>query len=122
MKNNNKAILQKIYKKCIKTNDKGQIIWYINISIFKIYYSSYWYDSLYLISFFYLYIQYMWKKYSQTCPCGHLYYAATCIKWSPFSCPIIENFMWIEPLLGGHLFYKTNFLCPKGDLLIQVWQ
>jgi hypothetical protein len=29
------------------------------------------------------------------------------IKRSPFSCPVIENFIWIEPLLRGHLSYKA---------------
>jgi hypothetical protein len=27
---------------------------------------------------------------------------------SPFSCPVIENFIWIEPLLRDHLSYKTK--------------
>ena len=27
-----------------------------------------------------------------------------CIKVSHFSCPVLENFIWIEPLLRGHLF------------------
>jgi hypothetical protein len=26
-----------------------------------------------------------------------------------FSCPVVENFIWIEPLLRGHLFYKATF-------------
>jgi len=26
-----------------------------------------------------------------------------------FSCPVIENFIWIEPLLRGHLSYKATF-------------
>jgi hypothetical protein len=30
------------------------------------------------------------NKYNQTCPCGNLYLAVTCIKRSPFSCPVIE--------------------------------
>jgi hypothetical protein len=47
--------------------------------------------------------------YSQTCLCGHPYWAVTCIKRSPFSCPVTENFIWIEHLLRGHLAYKTNF-------------
>jgi hypothetical protein len=46
--------------------------------------------------------------YSKTCPCDHLYQAVTCIKRSPFSCPVIDNFIWIEPLLRGHLSYKTT--------------
>ena len=37
-----------------------------------------------------------------------------------FSCPLIENFIWIEPLLRGHLSYKVIFICPKSNLLIQV--
>ena len=28
-------------------------------------------------------------------------YAVACIKRSPFSCPVIENFIWIEPVLRG---------------------
>ena len=47
--------------------------------------------------------------YSQTWPCGHLYLAVTCIKRSPFSCPVIDNFIWIEPLLRGHLSYRATF-------------
>jgi hypothetical protein len=46
---------------------------------------------------------------SQTCPYGHLYLAVICIKRSLFSCPITENFIWIEPLLRGHLSYKAIF-------------
>jgi hypothetical protein len=38
-----------------------------------------------------------------------------------YDCPVIENFIWIEPLLRGHLCYKATFLCSKGDLLIQLW-
>jgi hypothetical protein len=30
-------------------------------------------------------------------------------KRSPFSCPIIEHLIWIEPLLRGHLSYKATF-------------
>jgi hypothetical protein len=41
--------------------------------------------------------------YSQACLCGHLYEAVTCIRRSLFSCPVIENFIRIEPLLRGHL-------------------
>ena len=37
-------------------------------------------------------------------------------------CPIIEIFIWIEPLLRGHLSYKRpHILCPKGDISIQGW-
>jgi hypothetical protein len=32
----------------------------------------------------------------------------TSIKQSPFSSPDIENFIWIEPLLRGHLSYKAT--------------
>jgi hypothetical protein len=41
--------------------------------------------------------------------------AVTSIKQSPvlkghiFSCPVVEHFIWIEPLLRGHLSYKANF-------------
>jgi hypothetical protein len=33
----------------------------------------------------------------------------TSIKRSHFSCPITENFIWIEPILRGHLPYKATF-------------
>ena len=52
-------------------------------------------------------------KNSQACPRGHLYKAVTCIKRSSF--PDIENLIWIEPLLRGHLFYKATFS------LSQIW-
>jgi hypothetical protein len=35
--------------------------------------------------------------------------------------PVIENFIWIEPLSRGHLPYKVTFSLSKGDLLTQVW-
>jgi hypothetical protein len=44
--------------------------------------------------------------YSQTCPCGYLYYAITCIKRSPFSCPVIENY--VSPHFDG----DTYCFCP----------
>jgi hypothetical protein len=31
-----------------------------------------------------------------------------CIKRPPFSCPVIEHFIWIEPLLRGHLSNKAT--------------
>jgi hypothetical protein len=41
---------------------------------------------------------------------SHLYQVVTSIKQSPvFSCPVIENFIWIEPLLRRHFSYKTTF-------------
>jgi len=48
-------------------------------------------------------------RYSQTCPCCHLYKAVTYIKRSPFPRLAIENFIWNEPLLRGHLSYKMIF-------------
>ena len=36
-------------------------------------------------------------------------HAVTCIKRSPFSGPVIENFIWIEPLLRCHQSYKATF-------------
>ena len=36
-------------------------------------------------------------------------HAVTCIKRSPFSSPVIENIIWIEPLLRGHPSYKATF-------------
>ena len=47
--------------------------------------------------------------YNQTCPWGHLYYAVTYIERSPVYCIVIENIIWIEPLLIGHLSYKATF-------------
>jgi hypothetical protein len=57
------------------------------------------------------------------CIWRHAYHAAEILmmqslKWkfeftgpkrSPFSCFITENFIWIEPLLRGHLSYKATF-------------
>jgi len=43
----------------------------------------------------------------------------TSIKQSPvrkgqyFSCFVIENFIWIEPVLRGHLSYKATFSLSK---------
>jgi hypothetical protein len=37
------------------------------------------------------------------------------------SCPVIEHFIWIDPLLRSHLSERAIFLCPKGDLLTKVW-
>ena len=34
---------------------------------------------------------------------------AICIKWSHYSCPIINNFILIEPLFRVHLSYKDIF-------------
>ena len=35
--------------------------------------------------------------------------AVACIKRSPFYCPVIENVIWIEPLLRSHLSYQATF-------------
>ena len=35
-------------------------------------------------------------------------HTVTCIKRSPFSCPVIENFIWIEPFLRDHTFSLTQ--------------
>ena len=43
-------------------------------------------------------------------------HVVTCIKRSPFSCPVIENFIWIEPLLRGLLSYKATFFVPNVTL------
>ena len=40
---------------------------------------------------------------------SHLYLKVT------FSCPVIEHFKWIQPLLKGHLSYKATFF------LSQMW-
>ena len=49
-------------------------------------------------------------EYSQTYPCGHLYWTVTCIKRSYCSCSVIENFIWIEPRIRGHLFESATFI------------
>jgi hypothetical protein len=59
----------------------------------------YWYGNRYY---------YIESFYSHTCPCSHLYSAVICIKMSHFSLAVIENFIWIEPLLRGNLFYKAT--------------
>ena len=41
-------------------------------------------------------------------------HAVTWIKKAPYSCPVIENFIWIEPLLRGHLSYKATFSLFKS--------
>ena len=43
---------------------------------------------------------------TQICRFAHV---VTCIKRSPFSCPVIDNFIWIEPLSRDHLSYKATF-------------
>jgi hypothetical protein len=35
------------------------------------------------------------------------------IKVQSFSSPVIENFIWIEPLLRGHLSYQATFSLSK---------
>jgi hypothetical protein len=40
-------------------------------------------------------------------------HAVTCIKHSPFSCPVIGNFIWIEPLLRGHMSYNATLFFSK---------
>jgi len=36
-------------------------------------------------------------------------HAVSCIRRSHISCPVIENFIWIEPLLRGLLSYQATF-------------
>ena len=38
----------------------------------------------------------------------------TSIKRSPVSSPVIENFIWIGPLLRSHLFYKATFTLSQS--------
>jgi hypothetical protein len=50
----------------------------------------------------------MWRQIKQHNRCIYV------LKWQSqqqthFSCPFIENFIWIEPLLRGHLSYKATF-------------
>ena len=45
-------------------------------------------------------------------------HTVTCIKRTRFSCPVIENFIWIKPHWS---LIRPVFLCPNGVLLIQVW-
>jgi hypothetical protein len=76
--------------------------------------------------YFILYV-YTWRFlmcYLVTEPTPHTVkpvHAVTSIKRSTFSCPIIENSIWIEPLLRGHLSYKISIFCPRGDPLTQAW-
>jgi len=53
---------------------------------------------------------------------SHLYLKVT------FLCPVIENFIWIEPLFRGHLSYSTSFsLSDKWPLntgltiIVTIW-
>jgi hypothetical protein len=48
-------------------------------------------------------------------------HAVTCIKRSPFSYPVIENFIWIKPLLRDHLSYKATFSLSQRWPLKTVW-
>jgi hypothetical protein len=41
-------------------------------------------------------------------------HTVTFIKRSHFSCPVIESFIWIGPLLRGHLSYKVTFSWFQG--------
>ena len=38
-----------------------------------------------------------------------------------YSCPVVENFISIEPLVICICLIRPLFICPKGALLIQVW-
>ena len=49
------------------------------------------------------------------------YQAVTCIKRSPFSCPVIDNFICIELLLRGHLSYKDTFCLSQRWPLDTGW-
>jgi hypothetical protein len=69
----------------------------------------YWYGNRYY---------YIESFYSHTCPCSHLYSAVICIKMSHFSLAVIENFIWIEPLLRGNLFYKAT-VSKRGSIHIK---
>jgi hypothetical protein len=40
-------------------------------------------------------------------------HVVTCIKGSPLSCPVIEDFISIQPLLRGYLFEKTTFILSQ---------
>ena len=64
-------------------------------------------QTLYIFVFQHIGFVMIFSIYSKTCRWGHLYWAATCIKRSPPP-PVIENFIWIEPLLRGHLSQKAT--------------
>ena len=57
------------------------------------------------------FIHFLWELF----PFNNIIYTVkpahvvTSIKQSHFSCPVIENFIWIEPLLRGHLSYQAIF-------------
>ena len=57
------------------------------------------------------------QRFDNTVKSAH---AVTCVEMSLISCSVIIFFLEFEPLLRGHLSYKTIYLCPKDDLLIQV--
>ena len=76
----------------------------------------------------------LWRK-SLECKRRTCYYFHICIqsnlmvtsikqshvlKGHIYVCPVIENFIWIVPLLRGHLSYKSTFSLSQSDLLIQV--
>ena len=35
------------------------------------------------------------------------------VQYLEISCPVIEHFIWIEPLLRGHLSYKATFMLSQ---------
>jgi hypothetical protein len=45
-------------------------------------------------------------------------YLVTSIKRSPFTCPVIENFIWIELVLRGHLFTEATFWPLNSGLTV----
>ena len=53
---------------------------------------------------------------SQTCPCDHPIKQSPVLTVHPFHCPVIENFIWIEPLFN----ISTCLIRPLFSLF-QMW-
>ena len=73
---------------------------------------------------FHLFISYMWEQDLSLYTVKHVHTVTSrSINKSPvlkghIDLSFIENVIWVEPLLRGHLSYKVG---PKDDLLTQVW-
>jgi hypothetical protein len=48
-------------------------------------------------------------------------HAVSCIRRSHISCPVIDNFIWIEPLLRGLLSYQATFSLSERWPLNTGW-
>ena len=71
------------------------------------------------LDFIYWLIQYSSLFKGSLVDCKNKNKQGFCIKRSLFSCPVIEHFIWIEPLLRGHLSYKATFSLHNNKLIRQ---